>query len=69
MPITMYNLPNLKKLLKKDLYFHVLDLYDFINLFDNIKTQKENEKLNNKNLIFIKEIQKLKKEIEELKKD
>ena len=41
----MYKLTNLKKLLKKDLFLHVLDLYDFINLFDDKKIQKENEKL------------------------
>jgi len=45
MPITKYTPANLKKLKKDELRWHVMDLYEFIDLFDFHKLTEENEKL------------------------
>ena len=44
-PITIYTPANMKKLLKKDLVLHALDLQGFIELFECGKLLKENEEL------------------------
>ena len=44
MPLTKYSGANIKKMVKKDLISHIMDLYQFIDLFDNsdvIKNLKE----------------------------
>tara|TARA_R110000796_G_scaffold29389_1_gene79428 strand:+ start:1121 stop:1549 length:429 start_codon:yes stop_codon:yes gene_type:complete len=49
MPITKYTGANIKKMKKDDLIHHIIDLYKFIDLFDNSdlinKLQEENETL------------------------
>ena len=45
MPITKYTPANLKKLKKDELRWHVMDLYEFIDLFDFHKLTEENEDL------------------------
>ena len=57
MPITKYSPNKLKKTKKDDLIIHILDLYSFIEIFDNksikhitkAKLQEENEKLKEDN--------------------
>ena len=52
MPLTKYTGPQLKKLKKDELIIHIIELYKFIDIFDNEKLlidfknlKEENEKL------------------------
>jgi len=67
MPITKYTGANLKKLKKDRLIGHIIDLYEFIDLFDFHKLTEENEKLKEENHGFIQLSKSLQDEVKGLR--
>tara|TARA_Y100001963_G_C6698484_1_gene408202 strand:- start:190 stop:588 length:399 start_codon:yes stop_codon:yes gene_type:complete len=74
MPLTKYTGANLKKMKKDDLISHILDLYQFTDLFNNealykkqvIKLEEENKKMKDMLLKFKKECDEVKDEVKQL---
>ena len=77
MPITKYTGANLKKMKKNDLILHIVDLYQFTDLFNNealykkqiAKLEEENKKMKDMLLKFKRECDEVKEEVKQLDED